>query len=131
EGDTGPEANKVELAPGIDIEVRFSNKSPRTLSLLSGGEKAMTAVAFLFSLFLARPCPFYILDEVEASLDDINIRRFLSLVNRYKDKTQFIIITHQRQTMEIADTLYGVTLEKDGTSRVLSRRLGMVKTKGA
>jgi len=91
----------------------------------------MTAVAFLFSLFLARPCPFYILDEVEASLDDINIRRFLSLVNRYKDRTQFIIITHQKQTMEIADTLYGVTLEKDGTSRVLSRRLGGVKTKGA
>ncbi|MCX8032960.1 MAG: chromosome segregation protein SMC [Thermoleophilia bacterium] len=120
-----------EVSQGIDIEVRFPNKTPRTLSLLSGGEKAMTAVAFLFSLFLAKPCPFYILDEVEASLDDMNIRRFLSLVNRYKNKTQFIIITHQRQTMEIADTLYGVTLEKDGTSRVLSRRLSTVGTKGA
>ena len=131
EGDAGGAENRIESAGGIDIEVRFANKTPRTLSLLSGGEKAMTAVAFLFSLFLARPCPFYILDEVEASLDDINIRRFLSLVNRYKDRTQFIIITHQKQTMEIADTLYGVTLEKDGTSRVLSRRLGGVKTKGA
>ncbi len=87
----------------------------------------MTAIAFLFSLFLARPCPFYILDEVEASLDDINIRRFLSLVRKYRDKTQFIIITHQRQTMEVADTLYGVTLEGDGTSRILSRRLAISK----
>jgi chromosome segregation protein len=112
---------------GIGLEVKFPNKSPRSLSLLSGGEKAMAAIAFLFSLFLARPCPFYILDEVEASLDDINIRRFLSLVRRYRDKTQFIIITHQRQTMEVADTLYGVTLESDGTSRILSRRLTVAK----
>jgi chromosome segregation protein len=112
---------------GIGLEVKFANKSPRSLSLLSGGEKAMAAIAFLFSLFLARPCPFYILDEVEASLDDINIRRFLSLVKRYREKTQFIIITHQRQTMEVADTLYGVTLESDGTSRILSRRLTAVK----
>ncbi len=112
---------------GIGLEVKFANKSPRSLTLLSGGEKAMTAIAFLFSLFLARPCPFYILDEVEASLDDINIRRFLSLVRRYRDKTQFIIITHQRQTMEVADTLYGVTLESDGTSRILSRRLTVAK----
>ena len=112
---------------GIGLEVKFANKSPRSLTLLSGGEKAMAAIAFLFSLFLARPCPFYILDEVEASLDDINIRRFLSLVKRYREKTQFIIITHQRQTMEVADTLYGVTLESDGTSRILSRRLTVAK----
>ncbi len=121
DGQVGEE--EAEQAPGIDIEVKFANKSPRSLTLLSGGEKAMTAIAFLFSLFLARPCPFYILDEVEASLDDINIRRFLTLVRKYRDKTQFIIITHQRQTMEVADTLYGVTLESDGTSRILSRRL--------
>ncbi|MBN1628902.1 MAG: chromosome segregation protein SMC [Thermoleophilia bacterium] len=114
-------------AGGITLEVKLPNKSPRSLSLLSGGEKAMTAIAFLFSLFLARPCPFYILDEVEASLDDINIRRFLSLVRKYRERTQFIIITHQRQTMEVADTLYGVTLESDGTSRVLSRRLAVGK----
>ena len=133
EGAAGEEAEDVlveeakPIVKGISLEVKFANKSPRTLSLLSGGEKAMTAIAFLFSLFLARPCPFYILDEVEASLDDINIRRFLSLVRRYKDRTQFIIITHQRQTMEVADTLYGVTLESDGTSRILSRRLAAAK----
>lgn len=112
---------------GIALEVKLPNKSPRSLSLLSGGEKAMTAIAFLFSLFLARPCPFYILDEVDASLDDINLRRFLSLVRRHKEQTQFIIITHQRQTMEVADTLYGVTMERDGSSRVLSRRLAAAK----
>ncbi len=131
-GEEGEDTLLEEAKPvikGISLEVKFANKSPRTLSLLSGGEKAMTAIAFLFSLFLARPCPFYILDEVEASLDDINIRRFLSLVRRYRDRTQFIIITHQRQTMEVADTLYGVTLESDGTSRILSRRL--VAAKGA
>jgi len=121
------EAEPSEQNRGIAIEVRFANKSPRSLSLLSGGEKAMTAIAFLFSLFLARPCPFYILDEVEASLDDINIRRFLGLIRKYRDRTQFIVITHQRQTMEVADTLYGITLESDGTSRVLSRRLAAAK----
>jgi len=121
-----PEEEK-EAAGGIALEVKLPNKAPRSLSLLSGGEKAMTAIAFLFALFLARPCPFYILDEVEASLDDINIRRFLALVRKYRDRAQFIIITHQRQTMEIADTLYGVALESDGTSRVLSRRLTISK----
>jgi chromosome segregation protein len=132
-GEEGEDALTEEARPavkGISLEVKFANKSPRTLSLLSGGEKAMTAIAFLFSLFLARPCPFYILDEVEASLDDINIRRFLSLVRRYRERTQFIIITHQRQTMEVADTLYGVTLENDGTSRILSRRLAAAKSAG-
>jgi chromosome segregation protein len=118
----------AEMVPGISLSVKFPNKSPRSMSLLSGGEKAMTAIAFLFSLFLARPCPFYILDEVEASLDDVNIRRFLSLIRKYRDRTQFIVITHQRQTMEVADTLYGVTLEADGTSRLLSRRLGEKKS---
>jgi len=124
--DDGPDregsATSVEDSRGVALEVRLPNKAPRTMSLLSGGEKAMTAIAFLFSLFLARPCPFYILDEVEASLDDLNIRRFLALIREYSDRTQFIIITHQRQTMEVADTLYGVALESDGTSRVLSRR---------
>jgi chromosome segregation protein len=125
--DEGDNDEQGQQAPGIALEVKFANKSPRSLTLLSGGEKAMTAIAFLFSLFLARPCPFYILDEVEASLDDINIRRFLSLVHKYRERTQFIIITHQRQTMEVADTLYGVTMESDGTSRVLSRRLAAAK----
>jgi chromosome segregation protein len=121
------EEGEAPAARGVSLEVKFANKAPRTLSLLSGGEKAMTAIAFLFSLFLARPCPFYILDEVEASLDDLNIRRFLSLVHRYRDRTQFIIITHQRQTMEVADTLYGVALQTDGTSRLLSRKMTVAK----
>ena len=121
------EGEQEEIVPGIALSVKLPNKAPRSMSLLSGGEKAMTAIAFLFSLFLSRPCPFYILDEVEASLDDVNIRRFLSLIRRYRDRTQFIIITHQRQTMEIADTLYGVALESGGTSRVLSRRLDASK----
>lgn len=109
--------------PGISLEIKPPKKAPRSMSLLSGGEKALAAIAFLFALFLARPCPFYILDEVEAALDDVNISRFLSLVRRYQGHAQFIIVTHQRRTMEIADTLYGVAMDTDGTSRVLSRRL--------
>ena len=109
--------------PGIVLEIKPPRKAPRSMSLLSGGEKALAALSFLFALFLARPCPFYVLDEVEAALDDVNLGRFLSLVKRYQDQTQFIIITHQRRTMEIADTLYGVAMDTDGTSRVLSRRL--------
>ena len=108
---------------GVALEVKPPRKAPRSLTLLSGGEKALAAIAFLFALFLARPCPFYILDEVEAALDDVNIGRFLSLVRRYQGQTQFIIITHQRRTMEIADSLFGVAMDPDGTSRVLSRRL--------
>ncbi|MHB0978649.1 MAG: chromosome segregation SMC family protein [Thermoleophilia bacterium] len=109
--------------PGIALEIKPPRKAPRSMSLLSGGEKALAAIAFLFGLFLARPCPFYVLDEVEAALDDLNLGRFLSLVRRYQDRTQFIVITHQRRTMEIADRLYGVAMDADGTSRVLSRRL--------
>jgi chromosome segregation protein len=109
--------------PGIRLEIKPPRKAPRSMSLLSGGEKALAAIAFLFALFLAKPCPFYILDEVEAALDDVNIGRFLSLVTRYQDQAQFVIITHQRRTMEIADALYGVAMDTDGTSRVLSRRL--------
>ena len=110
-------------AAGIALEIKPPRKAPRSMSLLSGGEKALAAIAFLFALFLARPCPFYILDEVEAALDDTNLGRFLSVVRRYQDMTQFIVITHQRRTMEVADTLYGVAMDTDGTSRVLSRRL--------
>jgi chromosome segregation protein len=108
---------------GVALEVKPPRKAPRSLTLLSGGEKALAAIAFLFALFLARPCPFYILDEVEAALDDVNIGRFLSLVRRYQGQTQFIIITHQRRTMEVADSLFGVAMDPDGTSRVLSRRM--------
>jgi energy-coupling factor transporter ATP-binding protein EcfA2 len=95
----------------------------KRLSLLSGGEKSMTALAFLFAVFLARPCPFYILDEVEAALDDLNIDRFLALLRRYSDRAQFIVVTHQKRTMEAADWLYGVSMGGDGVSKVISRRL--------
>ena len=118
----GAEAGGLAGA-GIGLEVRPPRKTPRSLMLLSGGEKALAAIAFLFALFLSRPCPFYILDEVEAALDDVNIARFLSLVRRYQEQTQFLIVTHQHRTMEIADSLYGVAMDKDGISRVLSRRL--------
>ena len=95
----------------------------KRLTLLSGGEKSMTALAFLFAVFLARPCPFYILDEVEAALDDLNIDRFLALLRKYSRRAQFIVVTHQKRTMEAADSLYGVSMGADGISKVISRRL--------
>ena len=108
---------------GVEIEVTPPGKSTKRLSLLSGGEKSLVALAFMFAVFLARPCPFYILDEVEAALDDINIDRFLQLVRRYSDRAQFIVVTHQKRTMDAADTLYGVSMGGDGVSKVVSRRL--------
>jgi chromosome segregation protein len=108
---------------GVEIEITPAGKSSKRLSLLSGGEKSMTALAFLFAVFLARPCPFYIMDEVEAALDDLNLDRFLSLLRRYADRAQFIVITHQKRTMEAADWLYGVSMAGNGVSKVLSRRL--------
>jgi chromosome segregation protein len=108
---------------GVEIEITPAGKSTKRLSLLSGGEKSMTALAFLFAVFLARPCPFYILDEVEAALDDLNLDRFLELLRRYSDRAQFIVITHQKRTMEAADWLYGVSMGGDGVSKVISRRL--------
>jgi chromosome segregation protein len=108
---------------GVEIEITPAGKSMKRLTLLSGGEKSMTAIAFLFAVFLARPCPFYILDEVEAALDDVNIGRFLDLLRRYSDRAQFIVVTHQKRTMEAADTLYGVSMGNDGVSKVVSRRL--------
>ena len=98
-------------------------KKVQRLSLLSGGEKALGAISFLFALFLARPCPFYLLDEVEAALDDTNIGRFVDLLRRYSDRAQFVVITHQKRTMEAADILYGVTMGGDGVWQIVSRRL--------
>ncbi len=109
--------------PGIEVELRPAGKRVTRLSLLSGGEKALGAISFLFALFLARPCPFYLLDEVEAALDDANIGRFVDLLRRFADRAQFIVITHQKRTMEAADILYGVTMGPDGVSQVVSRRL--------
>jgi chromosome segregation protein len=108
---------------GIEVELRPAGKRVQRLSLLSGGEKALGAISFLFALFLARPCPFYLLDEVEAALDDTNIGRFVELLRRYADRAQFVVITHQKRTMEAADVLYGVTMGGDGVSQIVSRRL--------
>jgi chromosome segregation protein len=117
------EPEEEDEHPGIEVELRPAGKKVTRLSLLSGGEKALGAISFLFALFLARPCPFYLLDEVEAALDDTNIGRFVELLRRYSDRTQFIVITHQKRTMEAADILYGVTMGADGVSQIVSRRL--------
>jgi chromosome segregation protein len=117
------EEDPEEDTSGVEIEITPAGKSMKRLTLLSGGEKSMTALAFLFAVFLARPCPFYILDEVEAALDDLNITRFLDLVRTYADRAQFIVVTHQRRTMEAADVLYGISMGDDGVSKVVSRRL--------
>ncbi len=117
------EADEDEGEPGIEVELRPAGKRITRLSLLSGGEKALGAISFLFALFLAKPCPFYLLDEVEAALDDTNIARFVELLRRYSDRAQFVVITHQKRTMEAADVLYGVTMGGDGVSEIVSRRL--------
>jgi chromosome segregation ATPase len=112
-----------EDEPGIEIELQPAGKRIMRLSLLSGGEKALGAISFLFALFLARPCPFYLLDEVEAALDDANIGRFTELLRRFSDRAQFIVVTHQKRTIEAADILYGVTMGADGISEIVSKRL--------
>ena len=117
------ETGEPEDDLGVEIEITPAGKSMKRLTLLSGGEKSMTAIAFLFSVFLAKPCPFYILDEVEAALDDLNIGRFLELLRLYRDRAQFIVVTHQQRTMEAADSLYGVSMGGDGVSKVISRKL--------
>jgi chromosome segregation protein len=117
------EGEAGEAEQGIEVELRPAGKRITRLSLLSGGEKAIGAISFLFALFLARPCAFYLLDEVEAALDDTNIGRFVALLRGFADRAQFIVVTHQKRTMEAADILYGVTMGGDGVSQVLSRRL--------
>jgi chromosome segregation ATPase len=119
----GEEAEEEREELGVEIEVTPAGKSTRKLSLLSGGEKSLVALAFVFAVFLARPCPFYILDEVEAALDDANIDRFLQLIRRFSDRAQFIVVTHQKRTMDAADVLYGASMGDDGVTRVVSRRL--------
>ena len=117
------EAEESDGELGVEVELRPAGKRITRLSLLSGGEKALGAISFLFALFLARPCAFYLLDEVEAALDDTNIARFVELLRRYADRAQFVVVTHQKRTMEAADILYGVTMGPDGVSQVVSRRL--------
>jgi chromosome segregation protein len=116
------DAGDEDGEPGIEVELRPAGKRVTRLSLLSGGEKALGAIAFLFALFLSRPSPFYLLDEVEAALDDTNIGRFTTLLRTYADRAQFIVVTHQKRTMEAADVLYGVTMA-GGVSQIVSRRL--------
>jgi chromosome segregation protein len=128
--DDGPDVEEEQTEEdllGVEIEITPAGKECKRLSLLSGGEKSMTALAFLFAVFLARPCPFYILDEVEAALDDLNIDRFLTLLRQYSSRAQFIVVTHQKRTMEAADSLYGVSMGSDGISKVISRRLAGIE----
>jgi chromosome segregation protein len=111
------------LNSGVEVEARPPGKKLKRLSLLSGGERSLTAVAFLVALFKARPSPFYVMDEVEAALDDVNLGRLIDVMKELQDNSQLIVITHQKRTMEIADALYGVTMRGDGVSAVISQRL--------
>ena len=110
------------LATGIEIEARPSGKNVKKLSLLSGGERSLTALAYLFAVFRSRPSPFYVMDEVEAALDDVNLHRFLDLVQEFRESAQLVIVSHQKRTMEAADVLYGVSMEPGGSSRVVAER---------
>jgi chromosome segregation ATPase len=123
EAEEEQEAGDAFAGQGVEIEVTPAGKATRKLSLLSGGEKSLVALAFVFAVFLARPSPFYILDEVEAALDDANIDRFLQLVRRFAGRAQFIIVTHQKRTMDAADILYGVSMGQGGVTKVISRRM--------
>ena len=111
------------LTTGIEIEARPPGKKVKRLSLLSGGERSLTAIAYLFAIFKARPSPFYVLDEVEAALDDTNLQRLLGVFSELQESSQLIVITHQRRTMEAADALYGVSMRGDGVSQVISQRV--------
>lgn len=112
------------LETGIEIEAKPSGKNVKKLSLLSGGERSLTALAYLFAVFRSRPSPFYVMDEVEAALDDVNLHRFLGLVAEFRTTAQLLIVSHQKRTMEAADVLYGVTMEQGGSSKVISERVG-------
>jgi chromosome segregation protein len=111
------------LTTGVEVEARPPGKNVKKLSLLSGGERALVALAFLFSIFRSRPSPFYLLDEVEAALDDINLHRFLGLIDELEERAQVLIVTHQKRTMEAANVLYGVSIATDGVSQVVAKRM--------
>jgi len=112
------------LMTGIEVEAKPSGKNVKKLSLLSGGERSLTALAFLFAVFRSRPSPFYVMDEVEAALDDVNLSRFLGLVSEFRNDAQLVIVTHQKRTMEAADCLYGVSMQPGGSSKVVSEKVG-------
>ncbi|MDX6354805.1 MAG: chromosome segregation protein, partial [Streptomyces sp.] len=111
------------LTTGVEVEARPPGKKVKRLSLLSGGERSLTAVAMLVSIFKARPSPFYVMDEVEAALDDTNLQRLIRIMEELQESSQLIVITHQKRTMEVADALYGVSMQGDGVSKVISQRL--------
>ncbi len=111
------------LNTGVEIEVRPAGRNVRRVSLLSGGERSMAALAFLFAVFRSRPSPFYMMDEVEAALDDVNLSRFLALVREFRDEAQLLIVSHQKRTMETGDALYGVTMAPGGSSQVISQKV--------
>ena len=111
------------LSTGIEIEAKPSGKNVKKLSLLSGGERSLTALAFLFAVFRSRPSPFYVMDEVEAALDDINLHRFLGLVAEFRKEAQLLIVSHQKRTMEAGDSLLGVTMQPGGSSKVITERV--------
>ncbi len=113
------------LDTGIEVEARPSGKNVRKLSLLSGGERSLTALAFLFAVFRSRPSPFYVMDEVEAALDDVNLHRFLDLVREFREEAQLLIVSHQKRTMEAADCLFGVTMQPGGSSKVVSEKASL------
>jgi chromosome segregation protein len=116
------------LNTGIEVEAQPPGKTFKKLSLLSGGERSLTALAYLFSVFRSRPSPFYVMDEVEAALDDVNLHRFLSLVGEFRRDAQLIIVSHQKRTMEAGDILLGVSMQPGGSSKVVSERPSVVLT---
>jgi chromosome segregation protein len=114
------------LNTGIEVEAKPSGKNVKKLSLLSGGERSLTALAFLFAVFRSRPSPFYVMDEVEAALDDVNLHRFLGLVAEFRKDAQLIIVSHQKRTMEAGDSLLGVSMQPGGSSKVVTERASAV-----
>ncbi len=119
------------LGTGVEIEVRPAGRNVRRVSLLSGGERSLAALAFLFAVFRSRPSPFYLMDEVEAALDDVNLHRFLGLLREFRHEAQLIVVSHQKRTMETGDALYGVTMKPGGSSQVVSQRVPESKDEAA
>ena len=124
-----PEEGKDELSAGVEIKAQPPQKKLQLLSLLSGGEKAMTAIAILFAILKLRPMPFCVLDEIEAALDEANVDRFAKYLKKFSKETQFIVITHRKPTMNQADTLFGITMEEKGVSKIVSVKLSEVESK--
>jgi chromosome segregation protein len=122
DADIGLESEDL-LESDITITAKPPNKRPQSIKMLSGGEKTLTAIALLFAIYLVKPSPFCILDEVDAPLDDLNVDKFVNLIKDFSTETQFLIVTHNKKTMEAAETLYGITMQEDGISKVVSVKL--------